>query len=47
MLARSEINSIKIKIPEALINSKISHEDFIIIINEKKKKIENQKKALE
>ena len=36
MLARSEINSIKIKIPEALINSKISHEDFIIIINEKK-----------
>ena len=46
MLARSEINSIKIKIPEALINSKISHEDFIIIINEKKN-IENQKKALE
>ena len=36
MLARSEINSIKIKIPEALINSKIIHEDFIIIINEKK-----------
>ena len=37
MLARSKLNSIKIKISEALINSEISHEDFITIINEEKK----------
>ena len=34
MLARSKLNSIEIKISEALINSEISHEDFTIIINE-------------
>ena len=36
MLARSKLNSIESKISEALINSEISHEDFIIIINEEK-----------
>ena len=35
MLPRSKLNSIKIKISEALINGEISHED-IIIINEEK-----------
>ena len=34
MLARSELNSIEIKISEAFINNQISHEDFIAIINE-------------
>ena len=37
MLARSKLNSIEKKISEALINNEISHEDFITIINEKKK----------
>ena len=37
MLARSKLNSIESKVPEALINSEISHEDFIVIINEEKK----------
>ena len=37
MLARSKLNSIESKIPEALINNKISPRDFIIIINEEKK----------
>ena len=36
MLARSKLNSIKIKISEALINSELSHEDFTTIINEEK-----------
>ena len=36
MLARSKLNSIEIKISEALINNQISHEDFITIINEEK-----------
>ena len=36
MLARSKLNSIESKVSEALINSKISHEDFMIIINEEK-----------
>ena len=40
MLARSKLNSIESKISEALINSKISHEDFMTVINEKKS-IEN------
>ena len=31
MLARSKINSIEIKISEALINNEISHEDFMTI----------------
>ena len=35
MLPRSKLNSIKIKISEALINGEISHKD-IIIINEEK-----------
>ena len=37
LLARSKLNSIEIKISEALINSEIIHEDFITIINEEKK----------
>ena len=36
MLARSKLNSIENKIPEALINNEISHEDFTAIINEEK-----------
>ena len=37
MLARSKLNSIDSKVSEALINSEISHEDFMVIINEEKK----------
>ena len=37
MLARSKLNSIESRISEALINSKISHEDFMTVINEEKK----------
>ena len=36
MLARSKLNSIEVKISEALINNEISYEDFVIIINKKK-----------
>ena len=36
MLARSKLNSIEIKIFEALINNEISHEDFMTIINEER-----------
>ena len=39
MLARSKLNSIESKISEALINSKISHEHFMIIPNEKNLRI--------
>ena len=37
MLARSKLSSIENKISEALINNEISHEDFMMIINEEKK----------
>ena len=37
MIARSELNSIESKISEALVNSKISNEEFMKIINEEKK----------
>ena len=37
MLARSKLNSIESKISEALINKEISHEDFMLTINEEKK----------
>ena len=37
MLARSKLNSIESKISEELINNEISHEGFIMIINEEKK----------
>ena len=37
MLARGKLNSIESKISEALINNKISQEDFMTIINEEKK----------
>ena len=36
MLARSKLSSIEDKVSEVLINSEISHEDFMIIINEEK-----------
>ena len=36
MLARSKLNSIESKISEALINNKISHEDFMTITNDEK-----------
>ena len=37
MLGRSKWNSIEKKISEALINNKISHEDFMTILNKEKK----------
>ena len=37
ILARSKLNSIKSKISEALVNNEISHENFMIILNEEKK----------
>ena len=36
-LARSKLNSIEIKISEALTNNETSHEDFMTVINEEKK----------
>ena len=36
MLPRSKLNSTESKISETLINSEISHEDFITIIDEEK-----------
>ena len=36
MLARSKLNSIESKVSEALINSEITCEDFMIIVNEEK-----------
>ena len=36
MLTRSKLNGIENKVSEALINNGISHEDFMIIINEEK-----------
>ena len=36
MLGRSKLNSIESKISQALINNEISHDNFMIIINEKK-----------
>ena len=36
ILARSKLNSIETKISEALINSEISHENFMKVIIEKK-----------
>ena len=46
LLARSKLNSIERKISEALMNNKISHEDFTTITNEEKT-IVNLKKVLE
>ena len=40
MLARSKLNSIEIKISEALINSEISHEDLTTIIYEEENYLE-------
>ena len=36
MLVRGKLNSIESKKSEALINNQISHEDFIIIMNEER-----------
>ena len=36
MLARSKLNSIEGKISESLTNNEISHEEFMIIINEER-----------
>ena len=36
MLARSKLNSIESKTSEALMNNKISHEDFMTIITEER-----------
>ena len=36
MFARSILNSIESKISEALMNNRISHEDFMTIISEEK-----------
>ena len=36
LLARSILNSIEIKISEALMNNQINHEDFMTIINEQR-----------
>ena len=48
MLIRSKLISLESKISEALINSEISHDGFMTMINEKKKKnLENQTEALE
>ena len=37
MLAKSKFNSIKTVVSQALINLEISHEEFVIILKEKKK----------
>ena len=37
MLAKSKLNSMESEISEALLNNKISHEDFMTIINEERK----------
>ena len=37
MVARSKLNSKESKIFEALINNEVSHEDFMAILNAKKK----------
>ena len=44
MLDRSKLNSIENKISAALINNKISHEDFKTILNEEKKYRELKKR---
>ena len=36
MLRRSKLNSLESKVSEALINNKMSHEDFMTIINEER-----------
>ena len=43
MLARSKLNSIESKISEALIKKEISHEDFIVFLNEENKNRELKK----
>ena len=40
MLARSKLNSIESKICESFINNEITHENFMIILNEEKKYLE-------
>ena len=43
-LARSKLNSKEIKISEALMNNEIGHQDFMTIINEKKKLSRSKRK---
>ena len=45
MLARSKLNSIE-SISEALINNKVSHENFIIIIINEEKKYRELKESI-
>ena len=44
MLARSRLNSKEKKITKALINSEISHEDFMTIVNEEIEELKKVKK---
>ena len=44
ILARSKLYSIRIKIPEALLDNEISYEDFTTIINEEKNYFELKEK---
>ena len=44
MLIRSKLISLESKISEALINSEISHDGFMKMINEKKKQISRIKR---
>ena len=46
MLARSKLNSIESKVSEALINNEISHEDFIMIINNEEKNYRELKESI-
>ena len=36
MLARSKLNSIESKVSKSLINNEISHDDFMLVINEER-----------
>ena len=47
MLAKSKLNSIKTVASQALINLEISHEEFVIILKEKKKIWEDERKCEE
>ena len=42
MLTRTKLNSIESKTSEVSINSEISHEDFMTIVNEEKKHRESK-----
>ena len=46
ILARSKLKNIESKITEVLINNEISHEDFVTILNEEKKKRKELKESI-